>query len=159
MKTLDEVIEAFETCIVPKNVFCKGCGFEDRCRITEDALHYLKEYKNAGINLEKLRENIEKYAETRVKMEDILADYVALKQWWAEQQVNPPLSWDELKTMEGKPVWVEPSGGDGYWVIPNMFSDSGGSEYFFAEGDQYWKEYMRDADDGYSWQAYRKERE
>ena len=71
---------------------------------------------------------------------------------------NDPLTWDELKQMVGKPVWVEDSG-FGNWLIVDLFGDSGGAEYMIARGDQYWEEYMRDEDDGLSWQAYRKERE
>ena len=47
--------------------------------VRRDALQYLKWYKE-------LADDSEAYAK------------------WRE---NPPLTWDELKTMEGKPVWVE----------------------------------------------------
>ena len=64
---------------------------EDAEDIYNDALQYLKRYK-------KLADDSEAFAE------------------WHE---NPPLSWDELKTMEGKPVWVDaeslPVGASPYW--------------------------------------------
>ncbi len=47
--------------------------------VRRDALQYLKWYKE-------LADDSEAYVK------------------WRE---NPPLTWDELKTMEGKPVWVE----------------------------------------------------
>lgn len=118
--------------------------------VYDDALHYLKEYRER-------KENYKDAAERHHAAYRILEDRM---KWKAVQLFddNPPLTWDELKQMEGKPVWVEPSGADGYWIIPYMFSETGGAEYCFAQGDQYWKEYMRDRDDGISWQAYRKER-
>lgn len=112
--------------------------YNDQKKAIKDAIFYLKEYKD----------KIYTFAYQAAEMRQYL-----------EEKNNKPLTWDELKTMEGKPVWLEGSAfADGFWTIPNYFGDSGGSEYFFAEGDQYWKEHMRDADDGLSWQAYRKEK-
>ena len=91
MKTLDEVIEAMERCSIPHYFDCKGCPYEDDdaevgCRSDDkehDALQYLKTYKDD---------------------KDALT---ALRAYRKEQQANPPLTWDELKQMEGKPVWAE----------------------------------------------------
>lgn len=149
MKTLEEVITEME-----------GCGF---IGTGADALHYLKEYKDAGINLDKLRQNIETYAEARVQMEDIVAEYVALKQYWAEQQANPALTWEQLKQMGGKPVWVEGEHGciwaQKAWSLIRLeaenddivicISTDGGVHYEYAIGKE---------DYGTDWQAYRKER-
>lgn len=90
MKTLDEVIKAYEYCIDNNYRDCRGCPYgcedgESGCHDAEekkDALHYLKEYQ---------------------KIED---EYEELKDWWAEEHAeNVPLSWDELRLMKGKPVW------------------------------------------------------
>ena len=93
-----------------------------------DALQWLKGYK-AHIELDKLRDKCE-----------------------AE---NEPLSWDELKQMEGKPVWVESLLYKQWAVIAYI-----GEEYIRFEGANLYapecRIYMGE-DNG--WQAYRKERE
>lgn len=50
MKTLDEVIELSERCTLPYPGDCLNCeyfedetGYDCRCKIIADALHYLKE--------------------------------------------------------------------------------------------------------------------
>ena len=98
MKTLDEVIEAMERCSIPHYFDCKGCPYEDDdaevgCRSDDrdaDALHYLKEYQWQMTNPDGDRQQLE-------KCRALLSDFYR----------NDPLSWDELRTMEGKPVWVE----------------------------------------------------
>ena len=50
MKTLDEVIKAFEWCLNDANDECDGCPYysnqETDCHVRNvDALHYLKEYQ------------------------------------------------------------------------------------------------------------------
>ena len=97
--------------------------------IKADALHYLKEYR---------------------KLDSL--DAVAFP-----EDDNPALSWDELKTMEGKPVWVEVDGEwwGRFWAFVEVESDS--YINFFQKGQEYpedlWKSNM-----GKTWNAYRKER-
>ena len=87
MKSLDEVIEEVERCW---NNITDGCGKCPEFRkcffcVSEnpsndplaDAMHYLKEYRELH------------------------------KQTMAFEYRNDPLSWYELKQMEGKPVWAE----------------------------------------------------
>ncbi len=186
MKTLDEVIKAFSE--ANKEVGCGDCQFNDAesddipCEMNDcffnDALHYLKEYRSDKVMWEADRKSYQGFVDSYIKSRDkhqaavielkhkekevneILTDYVALKQWWAEQQENLPLTWDELKTMEGKPVWIEGCGFSGFWVIIDYFSV--GDEDFIALGgkcDEFWKQDMTDENNGTSWQAYRKERE
>lgn len=94
IKTLDEVIKAFEHCTDsnpdPDYDSCAECPYCDNvkgcCRDNShmiDALNYLKAYR------------------------DDRNDLSALRAYWVKQQANPPLTWDELRQMEGKPVWVE----------------------------------------------------
>ena len=97
-----------------------------------EALHYLKEYR---------------------KLDSL--DAVAFS-----EDDNPPLTWDELKTMEGKPVWVEEKyrKGDlkssGWWLIDYWnddqicLRDQGGNPWFIYQAGM-----------GWAWKAYRKERE
>lgn len=102
-----------------------------------DALHYLKEYKD--------------YQDTMCA----LPDYYE----WIHSADNPPLTWDELRQMEGKPVWIyEPYNGEwhGNWAVICSVG-----EYDFNDDP-----YMSMTDDsfylksgcGTRWQAYRKEK-
>ena len=127
MKTLDEVIEAQERCETYPN--CHFCYLHSgpMCEWIRDALQYLKWYKE-------LADDSEAYAE------------------WKE---NPPLTWDELKSMEGKPVWIEDGLENGEWCIIECFTESGR----FIAHDRYADDTVFKAIDmGNMWQAYRKER-
>lgn len=70
---------------------------------------------------------------------------------------NVALSWDELKTMDGKPVWVEVDGKwwGRFWAFVEVGNDSYNN--FFEKGQEYpedlWKCNM-----GKAWNAFRKER-
>ena len=141
MKTLDEVIKAHEICMSypdDENDYCKGCPYaedgEPKCygADKEDALHYLKEYK------------------AELDTTAALPDYYELVNFWAEQQAINPLTWQELKQMEGKPVWVEDEDCYSRWKIINGVYDDGISfgDYFLNKNEF-----------GTVWQAYRKERE
>ena len=140
MKTLGEVITAFATCIVPKNVFCKECGFGDRCRITDHALYYLQEYREMKEHLACMDSG------------EIRGDATQIID-------NPALSWDELKQMEGKPVWVEERyrNGDlkssGWWLIDFWNDDQ---ICLRDQGGNPWNEHRSNY--GRDWQAYRKEK-
>lgn len=141
MKTLDEVIKAYEICIGyyctnTEHDVCPYLGMSDMGCMKEpekDALYYLKEYR-------------EKHDEI-LKMEEALG--------YCEMADNRPLTWSELKQMEGKPVWVEePSFFGKRWVLISglnseaVFGTSIGSMVFYTKDEQ-----------GMTWQAYRKERE
>ncbi|MBQ6508059.1 MAG: hypothetical protein IJI07_01175 [Flexilinea sp.] len=134
MKTLDEVIKANECCDHGEpDSRCEDCpynGIGACCAEREsDALQWLKGYR-AHIELDKLRDK----CETK----------------------NDPLSWDELKQMEGKPVCVELYGSDfDEWVLIHGWNDD---IMWFADcnGTLYTEKECRL---GQTWQAYRKERE
>lgn len=108
-----------------------------------DALHYLKEFQ--------------RYQNTpSCSGHMALVDYL-------ESQKNEPLTWDELKTMQGEPVWVEIIGRtiplDSSWGIAT------GGSYHTWQGVESWRlvrpgaEYsLPVAQYGKTWQAYRKER-
>lgn len=73
---------------------------------------------------------------------------------------NEPLTWEELATMEGKPVWVEEefgSGWSGKWkVIRDHYpwlEDDGKYPLRCTDGNILYK-----SDFGITWKAYRKER-
>ena len=135
MKTLDEVINElhyWDTCdAFPESFY----DFE----VTTDALHYLKEYREK-------------------QDEDWRQSYIAVRNeiLFGGEDDNPPLTWEELKQMEGKPVWIELLKGKwkGWDVIGGFDEDDFGVAMVTVRGDDYYK-----ADLGKTWQAYRKERE
>lgn len=174
MKTLDEVLEAMtnEICLNSK----ADC-WEVPVDLYGVIVHYLHEYRSDKIKWEADRKSYQGFVDSYIKsrdkhqaavielkhkekeVNDILTDYVALKQYWAEQQENPPLTWDELRQMEGQPVWVE------YdiehedrtlrtWAIVFTVLDENMSLACSAI-----KFGVKKSEIGQRWQAYRKERE
>ena len=142
MKTLDEVIR------VLNESFGDGrynmVPLECEPEYGEEALRYLNEYKNTDENYKIAIAHVTEVIDYYEKM---IADYLA--------DNNPALTWDELKQMKGKPVWVEePSFFGKRWVILSgmnseaIFGTSIGSMVFYTKDEQ-----------GTEWQAYRKERE
>lgn len=148
MKTLDEVIDMIE------------CHMKNYCAADYDepCLHYLKEYRRKRDELERTKKALfefvgEKMVEAEKQGQTFFCpncgdEFILLP------EVNDPLSWDELRQMEGKPVWVEePSFFGKRWVIISgmndeaVFGTSIGSQVFYCKENQ-----------GTQWQAYRKER-
>ena len=109
----------------------------------KDALHYLKEYRAEKDKVEFLRAHIQCLEE--------------------DEQRNDPLTWDQLKQMEGKPVWVEGEHGciwdQKSWVLIRL--DKENDDLIICVGtDNGHYEFAIDKEDyGTDWQAYRKERE
>lgn len=138
MKTLDEVIDDFEkACDLERRCEnCSGClGQENGCpydgaESVPDALYYLKEYRD-------LKNTMDWHEE----MEEIRRNLT-----------NTPLTWDELKQMEGKPVWVVVDGKERWRIIKEVTN-----EYLILESwlpiHKCWMNHPN------GWQAYRKERE
>ena len=145
MKTLDEVIEAEEICsqidaecsICPYKATAKGwCEEKDR-----DALFYLKEYK-------KDREDPDGDHQQLEKCRALLQDFYR----------NDPLSWDELKQMEGKPVWVEAQYPHSWCIVREVQKYMDGTEEIVLDGLNCKIGIGRKEKYGTGWQAYRKER-
>ena len=146
MKTLDEVIEELED----EGLFA-------------DALHYLRAYRE---NQQAYVENSQKAEEARERYLEAVknCEHVCLK---AEKVVmdaerNDPITWEELRQMEGKPVWVELNskyGNYSHWGIIHSFPKAG---YEFME---LWGFHdivsfsVMQKEQGKTWNAYRKERE
>ena len=144
MKTLNEVIKANECCdhgeLDSKCEDCPYNGIDACCAEREtDTLYYLKDMKN-------LEEDY-----------DILYN-----KYWREfnqQQANPPLTWDELKQIEGKPIWVVRT--EKYciphWAIVEKVYEWDSIPYgtLLLQPDD---EELFLSDQGKIWQVYRKER-
>ena len=158
MKTLDEVIKALEICA--NNQRCiDGCPYyKNDCpqyEMEKDALHYLKEYRDR-------KETLRNWTEKAISEQQNIADaYMLYKIASGKEKDNLPLTWDELKTMEGKPVWVEVLSDEidlsSRWMLvaretkahslPLAYTDDIG-HWIFGHEDKL----------GKTWQAYRKER-
>ena len=131
MKTLDEVLEAMtnEICLNSK---------ADCWKVPVDLygviVHYLHEYQ---------------------RDKQIFAYDVAKKNLELSER-NEPLTWEELRQMEGKPIWLELLKGSwkGWDVVGGFTDDDFGEAMVTVRGDDYYF-----ADLGKTWQAYRKERE
>ena len=150
MKTLGEVMNALKNCGRHQKC-CVGCPYESMSYPTKigntckdmmhyDAICYLSEYQ---------------------KIED---EYEELKDWWAEEHAeNVPLTWDELKGMEGKPVWIEYMDDEQQtgWalIVKNPERPTFGKPKLFAFVGEEGKFYLTISGYGKRWQVYRKERE
>ena len=100
--------------------------------LDNDIYHYLKEYQTLQYG----------YIKAMADLED-----------------NPPLTWDELKQMRGKPVWIEEIGqkySSSHWEIHNGIEDAyDGDEILYL---QPFFETETKNSLGKTWNAYRKER-
>ena len=137
MKTLEEVIEKLENARVQVET---GNGYwvdyRDNDELKTDALHYLKEYR--------------KYNDTMCA----LPDYYE----WVHSADNPPLTWDELKQMEGKPVWIElhGSGRKAWGLSDGIYVDAFGHDIITIKVlHDLW--HLDKAQLGKNWNAYKKE--
>ena len=133
MKTLDEVIKALEDARVQVKT---GNGYwidyRDNDDLKDDALEWLKGYQQ-HIELDKIRDHL------------------------ASQ--NNPLSWEELVTMIGIPVWVEIEKNSPLWAIPMSITTLGNNERMCMVGSENGHavqvEVCKDSTNG--WKAYLKE--
>ena len=178
MKTLDEVIRAIDYCMFTSD--CSPCSYKEvkDCarEKMKDALHYLQDYRMLVNDFAEKRQELEdekaRYQEAVRNCEEAenkyrKAEQDALKALddWASRPIeenkklvltvdNSPLAWQELKAMEGKPVWVEALLYKQWAIIAYV-----GDEHIRFEGANLYapesRVYMGDAN---GWQAYRKER-
>ena len=150
MKTLDELIKKFELCNSRSYDMCNGsCPyFDDKCICDPDALYYLKEYRQTRKDL---LDGMKRLEEKEMMFIHAMDD----------TENNHPLSWDELRQMEGKPVWIDSVPLVRRWVIIKKFHPIGGNKNLFdmevEDGGHFLRKNMR-RDDPAWWQAYRKER-
>ena len=163
MKTLDEVIAIMDGI----DQTCTCCAYQHDCDETEcvekTALHYLKEYRS---DMQMYAEN-QKYWEDELKQK--IKDFGDAKERYIKRlkeldigTLNNPLSWQELRQMEGKPVWVEEENQPSQWyLIDEVETDEDDDPEFVSmnvyDCQGYYWFYKNNI--GTKWQAYRKERE
>ena len=135
MRTLNEVIKVFEDCFGDGRIVISPLEVEPD--YGADAVHYLKTIETT---------------------ENLYHDAVnELSKWededWKDRHL--PLTWDELKTMKGKPVWVHLFGsGLGEWNLIHAQLDN---QIWFTDGNGYIYD-MHEEKQGKTWQVYRKEK-
>lgn len=153
MKTLDEVIAMLEAYPVTPSSLDFDVTIV-RVSDIDDVLHYLKEYRER-------KEMLRYWGEKAISEQQNVVDAYMLYKIASEKRKkeNPLLAWDELKTMEGKPVWIEAKsisvGVSPYWkdwYIIKSFTDD---EYMLCNDGYEWGKETQ----GSMWQAYQKERE
>ena len=145
MKTLDEVIKALECCELGSMYsMCESCPYTGigncNIEIQEDALHYLKKYREEYKTLIK---TINEAVDVEMKYYDMIE----------ELERNSPLTWEELKQMEGKPIWIETDDNEKFWIVVDNFRTICNQECLCcSKGYMCRSTYVRG-----DWQAYRKE--
>jgi len=144
LKPLEKVVKALEICgkvdpsLCPyfdtKHWECCTGHIQGYSPVKDDAYSYLREY----LDYQKLQK--------MVKKSDSFLD-----------TDNSPLSWNELKQMEGKPVWVETQWGrelDSEWMVINyLLKFEDGTEALLTSCGL-----LDQKQQSVIWQAYRKER-
>lgn len=156
MMTLDDVISKIELAwACPSSD--EGSEYCDLMEVRDDALHYLKMYRSDQEQWGFFQKNYEDELKQKIKdFGDAKERFVKRLKELDVGILNDPLTWDELRTMEGKPVWVELLG-KGRWkgwdVIGGFDDDEFGKAMVTVRGDDY---YLDDLSK--TWQAYRKER-
>ena len=150
MKTLDEVIKAVEDARVQVETGTSyWVDYRDNDELKTDALHYLQAFRDAKDTLEREKD---RYAEAVRNCDKAEVKYTMLCMEYAR---NDPLDWDELKQMEGKPVWIEHKLFKGWRLVGWQAND-----HMMNLVGSYSEQLPLFEDDcGKTWQAYRKERE
>ena len=91
-----------------------------------------------------------------------LKEYKELSKMWNDrldkENSNSALTWEQLKQMEGKPVWIEEIGqrySSAHWMIHDGIADAyDGDEILYLQPFETKTKYTL----GKTWQAFRKER-
>ena len=142
MKTLNEVIDNLEY----TNFDDDGFAINLHCNEIVDVLNYLKEYRSIWESDRKHYEDwIEQYKDSRNKHQQAVKEMLK----------NPPLTWDELKEMEGKPVWMERPEWKEWLIVSEIDNDK--CEIYLR--DKWGNGVSVNVRNPGYWRAYRKERE
>ena len=116
--------------------------------------------KKIAERLRALAEGFEGYNLNYVFQELESIEDMVLELSGIEEEDNDPLTWDELKQMERKPVWVEYgiNFNQKRWVVINSFHNAGSFCYMNVSGNYPNTFWQKDMGENEFWQAYRKER-
>ena len=144
MRTLSEVIE----------IASDWTNGFDEMSIEKQMLHYLKEYRNKEMFY---NQSVDHMVLMMNEHEDRVAMYLA------EMHKNNPLTWSELKQMEGKPIWLEYN----FQIGDKEFRDKSKRWCIIGEFKPWHDTEITITENGFvlskneqvkCWQAYRKER-
>ena len=156
MKTLEETIEGMTALLLSGECI-------DLSDVVTSARHYLKEYQASKealvIDRERFTEACLHHMEAKEKLEAQRIQMMWVDKNFSFEEPNNPLTWDELKTMEGKPVWIECptiSNAD-RWTVIKKFNPVGGNKNLFEMETEDGGLFLR-KNQGKIWNAYRKER-
>ena len=118
-------------------------GQENEARCQAEIARYQEAVKNC-----ERAENL--YKQKQKAAEDAL--------WKIASEPNEPLTWAELRTMAGKPVWFEGYAGKFWCIIREVQRNMDGTEDIVLDGPSGMTGIGHDDLYGTRWQAYRKER-
>ena len=172
MKSLDEVIKAYEVCHNRIMAKCSDCPyFGDECatdNMERDVLYYPKEYRVKQDELERTKKSCFAFVGSKMIEAEKQGQTFCCPNCGNEfillPKENPVLTWDELRSMKEKPVWAEyydpiddKSGWKrGQWVLVDQFDDD--EVEFFPMGADYPEYITKEQYKPDGWQAYRRER-
>ena len=140
MNSLDEIIESISFCC---EGLCEYCVFEEEhkmrnpCTIAlmSDAQTYLKEYREMKQHLACMDKGESRGDDTQIVN-------------------NPPLTWDELRKMQGEPVWVDHKHYSKWLIVYEVYENT-----IVLDGNGFYTQYFPDDNDKeVRGKAYRKER-
>ena len=152
MRTLDEVIE----------IASDWTNGFDEMSIEKQMLYYLKMYRSDQEQWGFFQKNYEDELKQKIKdFGDAKERFVKRLKELDIGTLNDPLSWEQLKQMTGKPVWVEYNlhisdrdARSRMWIIVQKIMPwRQDDELIYYSGFVFGKKEI-----GKTWQAYRKER-
>lgn len=136
-----------------ETVLKHGQEHEDRCQAE------IARYQEAVKNCEEAENKYRKAEQDALKaLDDWASRPVEENKKLVLTVDNPPLDWEQLKQMEGKPVWVEMEGYSPHWGIVMNQDEKNGRLCLCGYDEMPIRIEIYEEGEGKSWQAYRKER-
>lgn len=164
MKSIEEVIKAFEWCLQDDDADCIQCpyyeGKETDCHNRNvDALQYLKEYQADKESLENCRkltmETYGRYSKWIENFQKAHDEYMKKREEFSE---NPPLEWSQLQGMLGQPIWIEGANGSMWGIVAELYKDMFGQGKITLRTMKSGRLHLNQKNLGTTWNAYRKEK-
>lgn len=163
MKSIEEVIKAFEWCLQDDDADCEQCpyyeGKETDCHNRNvDALAYLKEYQAEKGSLENCRQLTQEAYDRHSKwVENCQKAHEEYMRVITENSENPPLEWSQLQGMLGQPIWIDGANGTMWGIITEFTKNMFGKETMKVRTMKSSNLYLNKNNLGSVWHAYRKE--